>query len=59
MVLFRCDQCTYEEWREATQEPWLCPVCGWMRWARIATDETEDSADGAATGGNPEGQGVE
>jgi hypothetical protein len=31
-VLFRCDQCAHEEWRERDQEPWLCVVCGWMRW---------------------------
>jgi hypothetical protein len=48
MVLFRCDQCTYEEWREATQEPWLCPVCGWMRWTAIATDEAAEPSNGGA-----------
>lgn len=35
-TLFQCDQCTYEEWRADDDEPYLCPVCGYMRWERIA-----------------------
>ena len=31
-VRFECDQCGYEEWRPEDQEPWLCVVCGYMRW---------------------------
>jgi hypothetical protein len=37
-ILYRCDQCTHEEWREEGQEPWLCVVCGYMRWEAIASD---------------------
>ena len=37
-ILYRCDQCTHEEWREEGQEPWLCVVCGYMRWAVIASE---------------------
>lgn len=37
-ILYRCDQCTHEEWREAGQEPWLCVVCGYMRWEAIASE---------------------
>jgi hypothetical protein len=54
MVLFRCDQCRYEEWREASQEPWLCPVCGGMRWERVTTDEPEERSSGQAPGDDPE-----
>jgi len=51
--LFRCDQCRYEEWRPEEQEPWLCLVCGYMRWGVVATDggdeqlvaEAEDVGD--------------
>ncbi len=35
--LFRCDQCSYEEWRSEEQEPWLCLVCGNMRWGVVET----------------------
>jgi hypothetical protein len=35
-ILYRCDQCSHEEWREAGQEPWLCIVCGYMRWEAVA-----------------------
>ena len=37
-ILYRCDQCTHEEWREEGQEPWLCVVCGYMRWGAVASD---------------------
>ncbi len=37
-ILYRCDQCTHEEWREEGQEPWLCVVCGYMRWGAIASE---------------------
>ena len=37
-ILYRCDQCTHEEWREEGQEPWLCVVCGYMRWEAIASE---------------------
>jgi len=37
-ILYRCDQCTHEEWREEWQEPWLCVVCGYMRWQEIAAE---------------------
>jgi len=39
--LFRCDQCSYEEWRPEEQEPWLCLVCGNMRWGVVGDDEDE------------------
>ena len=44
-VLFSSDQCGHEEWREADQEPWLCAVCGWMRWSVVATAEPEAVSD--------------
>jgi len=53
MVLFGCDQCAYEEWRDATQEPWLCPVCGGMRWTRVATGDLAEGAGGEAPGSDP------
>jgi hypothetical protein len=37
-ILYRCDQCTHEEWRQEGQEPWLCVVCGYMRWEAIASE---------------------
>ena len=40
--LFRCDQCSHEEWRPEEQEPWLCLVCGYMRWGVVATDGADD-----------------
>jgi len=54
LILFRCDQCSHEEWREADQEPWLCAVCGWMRWSVIATDEP----DATDEPGGPSGSGL-
>ena len=50
-ILYRCDQCTHEEWREAGQEPWLCVVCGYMRWEAIAA-EAESSQDLDLSGGD-------
>jgi len=44
-VLFRCDQCSYEEWREAHEEPWLCVVCGNMRWGVVAGDDSAASTE--------------
>lgn len=44
-VLFRCDQCTYEEWRDAAETVSLCPVCGYMRWEAVATDADEEDGD--------------
>lgn len=38
-VLYRCHQCSYEEWREADQEIWLCLVCGWMLWSVVAEED--------------------
>ena len=46
-VLYRCHQCSYEEWREADQEIWLCLVCGWMLWSVVA-EETEDDEEGGS-----------
>ena len=40
-VLFECDQCTNQEWRPAEQEPWLCAVCGCMRWSVIESQNPE------------------
>lgn len=50
-VLFECDQCAHQEWRDESQEPWLCPVCGNMRWSVAATrpDDGEEGADEAGT----------
>ena len=36
--LFRCHQCSYEEWRPEGQDPWLCVVCGYMMWTVVADD---------------------
>ena len=47
VVLFECDQCTYRERRRADQEPWPCPVCGYMRWSVVA-EAGVDSGPGAA-----------
>ncbi|MFQ5744012.1 MAG: hypothetical protein ACE5HV_10540 [Acidobacteriota bacterium] len=44
-TLFRCDQCVYEEWRDDDQEPWLCAVCGNMRWERIAVSDDSESPE--------------
>lgn len=50
-VLWRCDQCAHEEWRPPTDEPWLCLVCGYMRWQEItrrhavAEDDGQSGAD--------------
>jgi len=44
-ILYRCDQCSYEEWREAGQEPWLCVVCGYMRWGAVAEAESPPGVD--------------
>lgn len=42
-ALYRCDQCRHEEWRQLGEEPWLCVVCGWMRWELVTTAEEPDS----------------
>lgn len=42
-VLFECDQCTYQEWRPEEQEPWLCPVCGNMRWGIVSAGAADAS----------------
>lgn len=47
-VLFRCDQCTYEEWRDASESVSLCPVCGYLRWEAVAAAEPEPAAEDAA-----------
>jgi len=52
-ALFECDQCAYQEWRHEDQEPWLCAVCGNMRWSVLAT---EDVASGDAGGGKEAGR---
>lgn len=52
-ALYRCDQCGYEEWRRLGEEPWLCLVCGWMRWELVATAEPE--ADGESDSGEDRG----
>lgn len=50
-ALFRCDQCTWEEWRDATESVTLCPVCGYMRWEVVAeapsaaADESSEEED--------------
>ena len=49
-ILWQCDQCSYEEWRWPDQEPWLCVICGWMRWApiaerRVEVEETDAGAE--------------
>jgi ribosomal protein L37AE/L43A len=43
-ALFECDQCGNQEWRRRDREPWLCVVCGYMRWAVVTT--SDDRADG-------------
>jgi len=43
--LFQCDQCSYEEWRPEEQEPWLCPVCGNMRWGVVTEDAAGDESE--------------
>lgn len=48
-VLFECNQCSHQEWRSEDQEPWLCLVCGNMRWSVVATEESQD-------GGEPRGR---
>lgn len=40
-VLFECDQCAHQEWRPADQEPWLCAVCGNMRWSVVGSRNRE------------------
>lgn len=47
-ALFQCDQCTYEEWRDASESVTLCPVCGYMRWEMVATaaDPEVETGDG-------------
>lgn len=42
--LYRCDQCGHDEWRPTGQEPWLCLVCGGMRWEEVARRETPPGA---------------
>lgn len=57
--LFRCHQCSYEEWRPEDREPWLCLVCGYMRWSAIADDGPAvdpDFANTAADSGDLEQQ---
>jgi len=44
-VLFECDQCAYQEWREEQQEPWPCVVCGWVRWQIVAREQEDESAE--------------
>jgi hypothetical protein len=39
LCLFECDQCAHQEWRPESQEPWLCAVCGYMRWSVVAVQE--------------------
>lgn len=48
-VLFECDQCAHQEWRPEGQEPWLCVVCGYMRWSVVAVEGAE--ADEGRGGG--------
>lgn len=49
--LYRCDQCSHEEWRALGEEPWLCAVCGWMRWELLATaDDPGDDSDPSGSG---------
>lgn len=43
-VLFECDQCAYREWRDETDEPYLCPVCGHYRWSVVVSEAGD--ADG-------------
>lgn len=43
--LFECDQCTYREWRPEEQEPWLCVVCGYMRWSVVAVGERDEDGE--------------
>lgn len=35
LVEFECDRCGHREWRPPEQEPWLCVICGWMRWSIV------------------------
>ncbi len=44
-VLFECDQCGNREWRPGDQEPWLCAVCGYMRWSIVAESEADEGSD--------------
>jgi ribosomal protein L37AE/L43A len=53
-ILYRCDQCSHEEWRSAGQEPWLCVVCGYMRWEAVAESESTDAEDRDETTGPDE-----
>lgn len=41
MRLYQCDSCMYQEYRE--DEPYLCPVCGNMRWTEIVALENNNS----------------
>lgn len=43
MSQFVCDRCGFEETRPADHEPWICPSCGWTRWAEEAADESSPS----------------
>ena len=46
LTLFECEQCSNQEWRPVDNEPWLCVVCGYMRWSVVVTsDETGTEAD--------------
>ena len=49
--LYRCDRCTYEEWRAAGGQVELCPACGYMRWEEVAgSDEDADEGSDADSG---------
>lgn len=55
--VFRCDQCGHEEWRAEEQEPWLCAVCGYMRWSVVADggpEAPQDMVSFAVDSNNPE-----
>lgn len=51
-VLFECDQCANQEWRDESQEPWLCPVCGNMRWGVVAREAAADPGEREGSGGD-------
>lgn len=44
-VLFQCDQCAFQEWRPEDEEPWLCLVCGYMRWQVVAVAADPDDEE--------------
>jgi len=45
LVLWKCDQCAYHEWRPADREPWLCVICGYERWQAVAEAVAPDEPD--------------